>query len=392
MQQVLTAPAVSFGYFTRVLYRDALVTSLLAMLCVFFVFKTVYVDPDFSEASFVYIDMAGGKNWLPLYIPFLRLIHAVTTSPWVLVAVQYLLLQTATLWLALVVCWLMQPEEKRGYLLLVLLAVNPLALFIANHISVDVLYTTVLFAWLAILLLAVKRNTVFLLLLAGSVWVLLLAVRYQTLWLLPVLLVVVYKRPVTLRVKIALLAAPLLLAAGLLTAVGAFKPLAQWKQYNNALYILEAPTVKPVEMQPVPESGIGKVVYYTTPQLEQFMQYSMGRTSMKFSAWLWFKTKNAWLNCHWYKGSYYLLSPFLLLWWGLQLLAFVLVLRLLGKNSWRRLHVQQQSVILVLTALLLCHLLFSVTAAPMLLRCQLPAIVIALLLAGSVPGRRAVCS
>src|ERR1700754_740508 len=83
-----------------VMKRDILITGS-AMVAVWIVFKCFYPYADFFTDSYSYIHAAAGKDsidYRPIgYSIFLRLVHGLSASDTFLVALQYMLVQGASL-------------------------------------------------------------------------------------------------------------------------------------------------------------------------------------------------------------------------------------------------------------------------------------------------------
>lgn len=353
---------ISFHQYVFHLEKEAVTITLLGMACTFFLFKLVYLDPDFSYASYDVIrEAAYGGNKVGAYTWFLRGTRVLHLSPYWLVLLQYLLLQASSLWLVLKVFYILQPPAWVKQVGLAFLAINPLSLYLANYIGKEVLFTILFFSWAGMMLALLQRVSYGFLLLQGFLLAALLTLHTQVLYLI------------------------LIMVPALLKAKGAW-----WCRLLSGLVAFSlCVCVVLVSMAAVK----APTVAFFLPFLGHFEQYAMGRDAMKYISYYWFQLKGPQLACHWYRGGYYLLGIFPVLW--LLLYAGVIIVAI--RNGVTRiitglLPVQRYTLMGLLLALT-GSLLHSFLYGPVWLGCQLPPLLLALLaLLCSVPLPRPVCS
>jgi len=128
----------------------------LLVLVELIIFKVVYPSPNFIPDSYSYIAAAYHNmqiNIWPIgYSKFLRLLSSFTHSDYVLVSLQYLMLQCSILYFLNTVKRLVNIEGRLSIFLYIALF-NPLSLYIANLVSSDAIFTALSFTWFTQLLL-----------------------------------------------------------------------------------------------------------------------------------------------------------------------------------------------------------------------------------------------
>lgn len=377
MQKTLNTSS-SFRNYIFIQQRECLSITLLGMLCAFQIYKLVYSDPDFSRASFSYLGMAAQKaDSFNAYLFFLRGIHVITVSAYWLIAIQYLVLQLSSLWLMLSTMYVLQTSNRIRNVILTWLVFNPLTLYLSNHISSDALFASLSFCWFSLILMLFRRVNYLGMVMQSVVLVSLVSMRYQALYYLLLMLLVMggvkggyfWKLVATLITVVSVIGT--LQLKGVFIATG-------WRFADNVMTVQTAVPVY-VTTTTQPASRIRYFVWLLLPQKEQFAVYSMNRKSMKMEAWTWFKSPSIWLNCHWYRGAYYLLWIFPYLFWLVH--AGIVVVLLFGRKSivWKRLAAEQWYSLLLLLLAVAANLLFGIITAPMILRCQLSVFVMGII-------------
>ncbi|SHL59930.1 hypothetical protein SAMN05444266_104124 [Chitinophaga jiangningensis] len=127
--------------------RKYLLAALLLTVIQFVVFKLLYPFPDFISDSSNYVDTNLENlrvNIWPVGYPFfLRLVHLISPSHVWLVAVQYLVLQTALLYLFYSALYLLDLQGWNKRIFFIFLIVNPALLYLANCVLSDALFCAV---------------------------------------------------------------------------------------------------------------------------------------------------------------------------------------------------------------------------------------------------------
>ncbi len=140
--------------------RDLLITGC-AMIGVWIVFKCFYPYADFFTDSYSYIQAAAGKysiDFRPIgYSVFLRLVHGVSASDTLLVTLQYILVQSASLVLYVRLERLCRPARWVQRLILVFLVLNPVIPYTCNYVSSDALFIALSLLWLDLLIGLILR-------------------------------------------------------------------------------------------------------------------------------------------------------------------------------------------------------------------------------------------
>lgn len=183
MQQAFTVKPVSFRQFVWVYHKQPLLFAILGMSTLFVVYKILYPFPDTYVDSYHYLHLAADSNFLsvwPLgYSYFLRVVHFITPSHLFLIAVQFVLLQAACLWLAFTVFYIFQPSSRLKNGVLVFLVCNPLSYYLANLISSDILFTALSIVWVTVLIKMIHDAQYWHVLLQGPLMAVLFMIRYQ---------------------------------------------------------------------------------------------------------------------------------------------------------------------------------------------------------------------
>lgn len=250
MQQSLTGQ-LTFNQFVFVQHKKVLVSAMLVMIALFLVYKVVYPLPDMYVDSYHYIGIAENKNFMSVwpvgYSWFLRGVHFLSPSPYLLVIVQYLLLQLGSFWLAFTLCFFFGPPKWVVSSLVAFFAVNPLYFYLANLVSSDVFFTALSLFWLTILVRMVFDAKLWHALLQGPLLAYLFLVRYQALYYPLIMIFALWLAEFNVLWKVisALLAFLLLgwiINRTLATnkkwfGISQFSPQGGWILANNAMYM-----------------------------------------------------------------------------------------------------------------------------------------------------------
>jgi len=137
-------------------HREWLGLVLPAMAVEWIVFKYFYPYADYFTDSYSYIQAAAQRDAISFrpigYSLFLRLVHGIAASDWLVVTAQYAVLQGASLWLVL---WLRRWCGLSGRtvgLLMAFLLLDPVVPFVCNYISSDALFIGLSLLWLTVLM------------------------------------------------------------------------------------------------------------------------------------------------------------------------------------------------------------------------------------------------
>src|SRR5579864_897751 len=118
--------------------RDLFLGSGLS-LASFIIFRILYPYPDFFSDSYSYLFAAKhGMDvsiWPIGYSKFLLILHFISSSNIVVVALQYFLIQAAGLYLYFTILYFFSTSLWTRRLLFIFLFVNPLTLYLANTIN-----------------------------------------------------------------------------------------------------------------------------------------------------------------------------------------------------------------------------------------------------------------
>lgn len=162
--------------------RQLLIISAIIIAIQFAVFKYFYPYPNFIPVeSNSYIEAAANNqfiNWWPIgYSKFLRLFSCFTSSDWVLVLFQYLLLQAALLHLLFTIYYFMHLGKWVFRVITGVSILNPLVIPISNYVSSDALFTALSLIWVAQLIWIIYRPSRNLLLMHAVIALLAFMVR-----------------------------------------------------------------------------------------------------------------------------------------------------------------------------------------------------------------------
>jgi len=129
---------------------------LLIMTVEWIGFKCLYPIADYFTDSYSYIQAAAQQDaisYRPIgYSVFLRLAHAIAASDTLVVSLQYLVVQGASLWMVL---WLRRwcgLRDRTVAILMAFLVFNPVVPFMCNYISSDALFIGLTLMWLTVLM------------------------------------------------------------------------------------------------------------------------------------------------------------------------------------------------------------------------------------------------
>lgn len=237
-----------------------------AIIIQFTVFKNLYPFASFIHGdSFSYI-YAADKNltintYLIGYSKFLRLISVFAKPDIVLVATQYLFIQSGMLFLLFTILYFYRPGKIVEVILLIFMVLNPLSLYLANMISSDGLFLGLCLIWFALLLWIILRPSTKIIFWHAAVLFIAFVVRYNAL-IYPVIAVIAFGiSNMPFPKKIMGIVIPLLLSGWFvgmtmyqykkLTGYWQYSPFSGWQLANNAMYAYRY--VDSASRKPVPE-------------------------------------------------------------------------------------------------------------------------------------------
>ncbi|NII27764.1 hypothetical protein HB364_21960 [Pseudoflavitalea sp. X16] len=149
--------------------------------------KILYPYPNFIPPdSHSYIEAASQNKtinvWPTGYSKFLRLASCFTNSHFILVLLQYLLLQSSLLYLLFTVQYWLSLHKRAFLVILVCSLINPLLPHISNFVSSDCLFTALSLLWLTQLIWIIFRPGMLLLISHAFVLLLALMIRHNALY------------------------------------------------------------------------------------------------------------------------------------------------------------------------------------------------------------------
>ena len=302
--------------------------SIIAIFTQFFAFKYFYPFASYIHGdSFSYLN-AAYKNlsintYMIGYSMFLRFFSIITSSDTALVAIQYLLLQGSSLFFLLTIFYFYRPRQLTRGLLFCFMLFNPLFLYMANLISSDALFLALSLVWFTLLLwIIIYFPSTMLLILHTFILYIAFTVRYNALIYPFIGALAIGFSNLSLRKKIAGIAAPLLLTGAFilytcgqykaLTGTWQYSPFSGWQMTNNAMYAyryVDSAKRKPVpakfkaldnmirtyfdstrDIRKHPQEALeASTVYMWAPQLTLYkyrnMQFTKDSTTSEFKRW-----------------------------------------------------------------------------------------------------------
>ncbi|HEY8897642.1 MAG TPA: hypothetical protein VIM79_22605 [Niastella sp.] len=236
-----------------------------AIIIQFSLFKYLYPFANYIYGdSFVYLNAAAQNltiNYSPIgYSKFLRLVSVFAKPDWVLVSIQYLLIQCSILFLLFTIFYFYKAGRVIQAILFCLLIINPLLLHLANMVSSDGVFFALSMTWFALLLWIVYKPSNKIIFWHAIVLFAAFTVRHNALIYPFIALFAFWLSKLTLCKKLIGLGFGLLLCCwfvGLsmfqykkLTGYWQYSPFSGWQLANNALYAYQK--VAPADREPVP--------------------------------------------------------------------------------------------------------------------------------------------
>lgn len=131
------------------------------MILEFIGFKLLYPHANILLDSNYYIDAAYHNLnidiWPTAYSKFLRLISVFTHSDTVVVAIQFICIEFAILYLYFTILYFMDPDKWARWFMLTAMIVNPAILSIVNYILSDTLFTALTLIWFTLMIWVLCR-------------------------------------------------------------------------------------------------------------------------------------------------------------------------------------------------------------------------------------------
>jgi hypothetical protein len=247
--------------------RLLLIITVVLLMLQFAIFKYLYPLPNFMPPdSNAYVDSAAKNEvfnmWAIGYSMFLRLVSCFSSSAFVLVLLQYLLLQGSLLHFLFSVQYFLG-GSKWGFRLVLgscVLPFNILVLHISNFVSSDALFAALSLVWITQLLWIICRPTAQLLIWHGMVLLLAFMVRYNALFYPFISIGVIIPSHLKVRVKLMGIGWMLLLLSGFTvrtayqyykdTHTVQYSAFGGWQMAANALYGYAHSPLRPPEQVP----------------------------------------------------------------------------------------------------------------------------------------------
>lgn len=232
----------------------------------FFVFKYFYPFASYIHGdSFSYIKAADENlsinTYLIGYSKFLRLVSVFTRSDTVLVAIQYLLVQSSALLFIYSLFYFYSTTKPIKLILICFFVFNPLLLHLANLVSSDCTFLSLSLIWFAFLLWILHRPTNWLILGHAVVLFICFTLRYNAL-LYPFISAAVFllaKMPILKKITgitmgltfCALFVAFTMTQYKQITGFSQYSPFSGWQLANNAMYAYRF--IDSSDRKPVPD-------------------------------------------------------------------------------------------------------------------------------------------
>lgn len=266
-QSITLAEQVSFKDF---LFKDKhnraiLKLTALAIVVQFSIFKYFYPQASFIHGdSFSYLTAAYQNldinTYMIGYSKFLRLFSVFFKSDVVLVAFQYLLIQSSAVYLLFTLSYLYRPSKIIQVILLCFIVFNPLLLNLANLISSDGLFLAISLIWFSNLIWIINRPSRLIILTTPLILFIAFTLRYNALIFPFITVLGYYFSNMTTRQKLLGIGCSVCLC-GLfvvytgykyksLVGIWQYSPFSGWQLANNGMYAYRY--VKPEKRHSVP--------------------------------------------------------------------------------------------------------------------------------------------
>src|SRR5258708_2980402 len=176
----------TFGQYVFKKHKRWVWTAIALVIAQFFLFKHYYPFANFMYDSYYYVDGAA-KNldintWPIGYSRFLRIVSAFSHSDMILVFLQYLILESALLYLFFSMKSLIGLSRQVGLAIFLFFQVNPALLCASNYVLSDSLFLAMSVCWFTELLWMLFRPSTKRLLLQVLLVTVLFTIRYNALY------------------------------------------------------------------------------------------------------------------------------------------------------------------------------------------------------------------
>jgi protoporphyrinogen oxidase len=240
------------------------IAGFLIFLLQFIIFKFKYPYANYMPDSYSYLEAAASNAdvnmWPVAYSKFLRLISVFTHSDKVVVGLQYLFLQTSSLFFLFSLLYFQKVGRWLKGALLLFVILDPITLYIANYISADALFIGFSLLWLSTLVWIVYRPKGWMIVMHGLLLLACFTLRYNAIYypIVSILVFVLSRRSWKFKLTGIATGVGLVLVSflftsqkmGTVTGRRQFSAFGGWQLANNALYMYEQIPAK--ERTPVP--------------------------------------------------------------------------------------------------------------------------------------------
>ena len=255
MMDATTIPANNMS-FKDFLFKDKrnrtiLILAAIAIVIQFSVFKYFYPFANYiHDDSYSYIDAANINATINTYLigysKFLRLFSVFAKPDYMLVAFQYLFIQSSVLFLLFTLFYFYKIGNIFQAILLGFMVFNPLFLHLANMISSDGVFLALSCIWFALILWIIYRPSTMAVVIHAIIVFVAFTVRYNAI-IYPIISgLAFYLSKLSIRKKLVGIGLMLLLCGwfiGLtmfqykkLTGYWQYSPFSGWQLANNAMY------------------------------------------------------------------------------------------------------------------------------------------------------------
>ena len=250
--------------------------------------KMLYPYPNFMPPdSNSYLKAAFSNQFINLwaigYSKFLRLVSCFTTFHFILVLLQYIMLQASVLYFLFTVRYLVSPGKWSFRVLLAISIANPLLIQIANFVSTDALFATLSLIWFTQLLWIIHKPTKKLLFWHAVILLFAFMVRYTAIYYPFLSIIIILVSPAYRSIKLQGIGLVVLLI-GLFVARTAYEykirtntvqysAFGGWQIASNALYGYAYANPIPVEKVPVKFRALHAIVNKQMELLKKYPPY-----------------------------------------------------------------------------------------------------------------------
>jgi len=242
-------PQALFSHFVFREQKKLLRTAIGLCVLQFVIFKLLYPHANFMTDSYLYLDGAIRKldiNIWPIgYSWFLRLVGSFSHSDFVLVSIQYIILQGGLLYLLFTILYFLKPGRVVTNILLIFYCINPMLLSISNYVLSDGIFTGLSLIWFTQLLWITFKPNKKLIILNGLLLFVLFTIRYNALYYPFLTAIVLFSSKANWRIKLVSQGIPILLIGAFiwrtsthykeLTGTRTFSPFSGWMLANDAM-------------------------------------------------------------------------------------------------------------------------------------------------------------